>query len=194
MPSPASAPPAGRWPTDLTGKIALISRGICSFSTKIRNAQNAGAVAVLVVEQRRRRRHRHGPGRHAEPADRPRLQRLARRQRRAEDAQRRIDDDLRDARVPHHRQRRLHGRLQRPGTDRRRFPGQAGRGRAGRQRAELDSAPVLCGAALLRVLQRHVDGNAAPRRLGRGACAGRIPTGPPAESGPRSSIPRTRGC
>ncbi|MDQ3485366.1 MAG: S8 family serine peptidase, partial [Actinomycetota bacterium] len=39
-----SALPAG----SLSGKIALISRGSCSFSTKIRNAQNAGAVAVLV--------------------------------------------------------------------------------------------------------------------------------------------------
>jgi minor extracellular serine protease Vpr len=33
----------------LSGKIALISRGTCTFSIKIRNAQNAGAVAVLVV-------------------------------------------------------------------------------------------------------------------------------------------------
>jgi subtilisin family serine protease len=33
----------------LTGKIALISRGTCTFSTKIRNAQSAGAAAVLVV-------------------------------------------------------------------------------------------------------------------------------------------------
>jgi len=33
----------------LTGKIALISRGTCTFSSKILNAQNAGAVAVLVV-------------------------------------------------------------------------------------------------------------------------------------------------
>lgn len=33
----------------LTGKIALISRGACTFSTKIRNAQNAGADAVIVV-------------------------------------------------------------------------------------------------------------------------------------------------
>ena len=33
---------------DLVGKIALISRGTCTFSTKVRNAQNAGAVAVLV--------------------------------------------------------------------------------------------------------------------------------------------------
>jgi len=33
----------------LSGKIALISRGTCTFSTKIRNAQDAGAVAVLVV-------------------------------------------------------------------------------------------------------------------------------------------------
>jgi subtilisin family serine protease len=36
-------------PGSLTSKIALISRGTCSFSTKIRNAQNAGAVTVLVV-------------------------------------------------------------------------------------------------------------------------------------------------
>jgi minor extracellular serine protease Vpr len=33
----------------LTGHIALVSRGMCTFSTKIRNAQNAGAVAVLVA-------------------------------------------------------------------------------------------------------------------------------------------------
>ncbi len=32
----------------LTGKIALITRGVCSFSMKIRNAQAAGAVAVLM--------------------------------------------------------------------------------------------------------------------------------------------------
>lgn len=40
-----SALPTG----SLTGEIALISRGACTFSTKIRNAQTAGAVAVLVV-------------------------------------------------------------------------------------------------------------------------------------------------
>lgn len=39
-----SALPAG----SLTGKIALVTRGACTFSTKIRNAQDAGAVAVLV--------------------------------------------------------------------------------------------------------------------------------------------------
>jgi subtilisin family serine protease len=33
----------------LTGKIALISRGACTFSTKIRNAEAAGAVATIVV-------------------------------------------------------------------------------------------------------------------------------------------------
>jgi len=37
--------PAG----SLTGEIALISRGTCTFSTKIRNAEAAGAVATLVV-------------------------------------------------------------------------------------------------------------------------------------------------
>jgi subtilisin family serine protease len=37
-------------PTDsLTGKIALISRGGCTFSQKIRSAQDAGAVAAIVV-------------------------------------------------------------------------------------------------------------------------------------------------
>jgi minor extracellular serine protease Vpr len=35
--------------TVLTGKIALIDRGVCTFTTKIRNAQQAGAVGVLVV-------------------------------------------------------------------------------------------------------------------------------------------------
>lgn len=37
--------PAG----SLAGQVALISRGTCSFSTKIRDAQDAGAVAVLTV-------------------------------------------------------------------------------------------------------------------------------------------------
>jgi minor extracellular serine protease Vpr len=34
---------------DLTGMIALIDRGVCTFTTKIRNAENAGAIGVLVV-------------------------------------------------------------------------------------------------------------------------------------------------
>jgi hypothetical protein len=34
--------------TDLNGKIALIDRGICFFSTKVANAQDAGAVAVII--------------------------------------------------------------------------------------------------------------------------------------------------
>ncbi|MFI9816845.1 S8 family serine peptidase [Saccharothrix variisporea] len=37
--------PAG----SLTGKIAVVSRGSCSFATKIRKAQDAGAVAAVVV-------------------------------------------------------------------------------------------------------------------------------------------------
>jgi subtilisin family serine protease len=40
-----AALPAG----SLTGDIAVLSRGTCSFSTKIRNAQAAGAVATIVV-------------------------------------------------------------------------------------------------------------------------------------------------
>ncbi len=35
--------------TNLAGQIALLTRGTCSFSTKLRNAQTAGAVAVIVA-------------------------------------------------------------------------------------------------------------------------------------------------
>lgn len=35
--------------TDLSGKIALIDRGTCSFVQKVKNAQNAGAVAVIII-------------------------------------------------------------------------------------------------------------------------------------------------
>jgi len=35
--------------TDLTGKIALIRRGICNFTLKAWNAQQAGAVGVIIV-------------------------------------------------------------------------------------------------------------------------------------------------
>ncbi|MFN3445384.1 MAG: T9SS-dependent M36 family metallopeptidase [Bacteroidia bacterium] len=34
---------------DYTGKVVLIDRGTCNFPTKVRNAQNAGAVMVIVV-------------------------------------------------------------------------------------------------------------------------------------------------
>lgn len=34
---------------NVAGKIALIDRGVCTFTTKVRNAQNAGAIGVLVV-------------------------------------------------------------------------------------------------------------------------------------------------
>ena len=35
---------------DVSGKIAIIDRGSCTFGTKIQNAQDAGAVGVLVVQ------------------------------------------------------------------------------------------------------------------------------------------------
>jgi subtilisin family serine protease len=37
------------FPEDLTGKIALIDRGSCSFQDKVQHAQDAGAIGVLVV-------------------------------------------------------------------------------------------------------------------------------------------------
>jgi minor extracellular serine protease Vpr len=37
---------------DLSGQIALIDRGVCTFGTKVFNAENAGALGVLVVNNR----------------------------------------------------------------------------------------------------------------------------------------------
>ncbi len=37
---------------DLTGNIAVIDRGACTFVLKVRNAQNAGAIAVIVANNR----------------------------------------------------------------------------------------------------------------------------------------------
>ncbi|HEU4535157.1 MAG TPA: PA domain-containing protein, partial [Polyangiaceae bacterium] len=34
----------------LTGKIALVERGVCGFTVKVKNAQDAGAIAVLVAD------------------------------------------------------------------------------------------------------------------------------------------------
>jgi hypothetical protein len=35
---------------NLTGKIALIDRGVCNFTVKVKNAQDAGAIAVIVAD------------------------------------------------------------------------------------------------------------------------------------------------
>ena len=36
---------------DLTGTIALLGRGVCDFTVKMRNAENAGAVGVIMVNR-----------------------------------------------------------------------------------------------------------------------------------------------
>lgn len=36
---------------DLTGSVALLGRGVCDFTVKMRNAQNAGAIAVIMVDR-----------------------------------------------------------------------------------------------------------------------------------------------
>ena len=36
--------------THLTGKIALIDRGVCSFTVKVKNAQDAGAIGVIIAD------------------------------------------------------------------------------------------------------------------------------------------------
>jgi hypothetical protein len=37
-------------PGDVAGKIALVTRGTCGFIVKVKNAQNAGAIAVIVAD------------------------------------------------------------------------------------------------------------------------------------------------
>ena len=51
--------PAG----SLTGKIALIQRGVCEFGVKVFNAQNAGAIGALIYNSTGRRRRAAGHGR-----------------------------------------------------------------------------------------------------------------------------------
>ena len=46
--APFETLPAG---TDLTGEIALLGRGDCDFTVKVRNAQNAGAIGVIMVNR-----------------------------------------------------------------------------------------------------------------------------------------------
>ena len=46
----ACDPPSDLRP-DLTGTIALLGRGVCDFTVKMRNAQNAGAVGVIMVNR-----------------------------------------------------------------------------------------------------------------------------------------------
>lgn len=37
-------------PSDVAGKIAIIDRGTCGFSLKVKNAQDAGAIAVIIAD------------------------------------------------------------------------------------------------------------------------------------------------
>ncbi|GAB4311418.1 MAG: S8 family serine peptidase [Candidatus Sumerlaeia bacterium] len=49
MAEPSLACTALSNPGDISGRIALVDRGTCSFRTKVLNAQDAGAMAVLIV-------------------------------------------------------------------------------------------------------------------------------------------------
>src|SRR6185436_5646460 len=42
----------GAYPAASAGKIVLVSRGVCSFATKVRGAQAAGAIALVVSDNR----------------------------------------------------------------------------------------------------------------------------------------------
>jgi hypothetical protein len=37
-------------PAEVSGKVALVTRGTCGFTVKVKNAQNAGAIAVVVAD------------------------------------------------------------------------------------------------------------------------------------------------
>ncbi|HKU17316.1 MAG TPA: PA domain-containing protein [Steroidobacteraceae bacterium] len=49
-PGPSTTDACSPLTNDLTGKIALVDRGGCTFVVKVKNAQNAGAIAVLVAD------------------------------------------------------------------------------------------------------------------------------------------------
>ncbi|HSN97333.1 MAG TPA: M36 family metallopeptidase, partial [Candidatus Nanopelagicales bacterium] len=48
-PSPTDGCENTAWASDVTGKIALIDRGTCSFKTKVLNAQQRGAIGVIIA-------------------------------------------------------------------------------------------------------------------------------------------------
>ncbi len=50
VPTPADG--CGPFTTDVTGQIALIDRGVCTFGTKVLDAQNANAIGALIVNNR----------------------------------------------------------------------------------------------------------------------------------------------
>jgi hypothetical protein len=49
-PGPSTTDACSPLINDLTGKIALVDRGGCTFTVKVKNAQLAGAIAVLVAD------------------------------------------------------------------------------------------------------------------------------------------------
>ena len=155
-------------PGSLSGEIALVSRGTCSFSTKIRNAQAAGAIAVLVVNNVAGDPVAMASDDTPEPADHPGLHGRAGGWARPRDQGRRPDHDRTRARVLPYRERQHHGGLLESRAHRRPVPRQAGRRRPRRERTEL--AAGLCvradDALVLGVLPGHVDGDPARRGLG----------------------------
>ena len=123
----------------LAGKIALISRGACTFSVKVRNA--AGRRCHRGHRRQQRGRRSHGDGRWAARRTSPPSRRTwPRRTPRRRSWPTTAPSATIGAALSYFydRQRRHHGRLQQPGPDRRRLPRQARRRRARRQRAVVD--------------------------------------------------------
>jgi hypothetical protein len=50
VPTDACEPLTAASATEVFGKIALVDRGTCGFTIKVKNAQDAGAIAVLVAD------------------------------------------------------------------------------------------------------------------------------------------------
>ncbi len=147
--------------------IALIQRGVCDFSLKLYNVQQAGYAAAIVVNRIDGPPIAMGKGVAPDRPDHPRLDDRPRRGRLVQGpGRRRRLDRGRLVHLPVLRRRR-HGRLLERGSDGRRLPGQAGRRRPGRERPVLDPHQLLRRRSVLRVLPGHVHGDAAPGGLGR---------------------------
>ena len=195
----ASSTPAGTGCTaaaitqTLTGKIALINRGVCTFSEKVAAAKAKGAIARHRRQQRRRRPDRDGRDRGLRRRH-PRSHDLEGRRRRAPRLGRHQRHRRRLVQRVHHGQRRHPGRLLEPGPDVRRLRPQAGSHLRRRQRPQLRGVRRrgrLRQRRRLGVLQRDVDVFAARRRLGGRAqaapsdlVAGQDQVGPRQHRGP----------
>ena len=172
----------GAYDAAVAGQIALVSRGTCTFGNKVSVAEKAGAAGVIIVNNAAGDPTAMAadeafpttkPAVMAGLADKATLVAAAKN---AGSATITTSQDLHAD-----RERQHHGWLLQPGPDRRRLPRQARPGRSRRQRAVLDPEQRHLlrhqggHQRVLGLLQRHLDGEPAPRGHGRGRQGGPPP-------------------